>query len=162
MPQRTVEQVGNEPVLQFREQIAEAVTVVLQERISWCVSSENYHKLGYHFTLSRKSHVLLPRQLTCSEFSPFVVSISQRCQRSGETSEMSYDCNLQPSGRPRKRRRRHRCFLENVHNAGLSGVVRVIGACLIVRIVKTGRCRLRKQLLGFWSNIAQVQNERRH
>ena len=78
VPQRTVEQVGNEPVLQFREQIAEAVTVVLQERISWCVSSENYHKLGYYLTWSRKSHVLLPRQLTCSEFSPFVVSISQR------------------------------------------------------------------------------------
>ena len=61
VPQRTVEQVGNEPVLQFREQIGEAVTVVLQERISWCASSENYQKRGYHFTWSRKSHVLLSR-----------------------------------------------------------------------------------------------------
>ena len=39
---RTVEQVGNVPVPQFREQIVEVVTVVLLERISWCVSSENY------------------------------------------------------------------------------------------------------------------------
>ena len=46
MRQRTVEQVGNVPVLQFREHIAEVVTVILQERISWCVSSENYHKRG--------------------------------------------------------------------------------------------------------------------
>ena len=36
--QRTVEQVGNVPVPHFREQIAEVVTVFVQERISCCVS----------------------------------------------------------------------------------------------------------------------------
>ena len=39
--QRTVEQIGNVPVPQFREQIEEVITVILQERISWCVSSES-------------------------------------------------------------------------------------------------------------------------
>ena len=76
--QRTVEQVGNVPVAQFREQIAEVVTVVRQERISWCVSSENHHKRGYCFTWSRGSHLLLPRQHACPEFSWFDISVSQR------------------------------------------------------------------------------------
>ena len=45
--QRTVEQFGNvQPVPQFREQISEVVTVILQERISWCVSFQNYHIRG--------------------------------------------------------------------------------------------------------------------
>ena len=44
--QRTVVQVGNVPVPHFQKQIAEVVTVILQERISWCVSSENHHKRG--------------------------------------------------------------------------------------------------------------------
>ena len=44
--QRTVEQIGNVPVPQFREQIAETVTVILQKRISWCVYSENLSKNG--------------------------------------------------------------------------------------------------------------------
>ena len=35
--QRTVQQVGNVPVPHFREQIAEVVTVFLQEGISWCL-----------------------------------------------------------------------------------------------------------------------------
>ena len=42
--QCTVVQVGNVQVPHFREQIAEVVTVSLQERISSCVSFENYHK----------------------------------------------------------------------------------------------------------------------
>ena len=37
-------------------------------------------------------------------------------------------------------------LLKDVHDAGPSGVVRVIGASLIVKIVKTGRCRLRHML----------------
>ena len=37
-------------------------------------------------------------------------------------------------------------LLEDVHIAGLSGVVRVIGASLIVKIVKSGGCRLRHML----------------
>ena len=36
--QRSVEQVGNVPVPRFREQIAEVVTVILQELTSLCVS----------------------------------------------------------------------------------------------------------------------------
>ena len=36
-----------------------------QERISWCVSSKNQHKRGYHFTWSRESHLLLPRLHAC-------------------------------------------------------------------------------------------------
>ena len=36
--------------------------------------------------------------------------------------------------------------LEDVHNASPSGMVGVIGASLIVKIVKTGRCRLRHML----------------
>ena len=44
--QRTVVHVGTVPVPHFREQIAEVVTVILQERISWCVSFEHCHKRG--------------------------------------------------------------------------------------------------------------------
>ena len=49
-------------------------------------------------------------------------------------------------------------LLEDVHDAGLSGVVGVIGASLIVKIVKTGRCRLRhilEAVAGIWSNIVR-------
>ena len=74
-----LKQAGSVPVPQFREQIAEVVTVVLLETYFFvCVSSENYHKRGYYFTWSRESHLLLPRQHACPEFIWFDISISQR------------------------------------------------------------------------------------
>ena len=142
---RTVAQVGNVPVPQFREQIADVDTVVLLERISWCVSSENYHKRGYYFTWSRESHFLLPRHHACPEFSWFDISISQRwvaLPTFWRNLGMSCDCNLRPSGRPRKRRRRIRGRAQRPSER----VVRVIGASLIVKMVKTGRCRSRHML----------------
>ena len=45
-----------------------------------------------------------------------------------------------------KRTNEFDALLEDVHNAGLSRVVRVIGASLTKKIVKTGRCRLRHML----------------
>ena len=56
-------------------------------------------------------------------------------------------------------------LLEDVHNAGLSRVVRVIGASLVVKIAQTEECRLRHMLEevgGFWGNIApKVQKDPR-
>ena len=59
---------------------------------------------------------------------------------------MSYDCNFRPSGAHEKGADEFDPLLEDVHNAGLCAVVRVIGASLIVKIVKTRRCRLRHML----------------
>ena len=46
---RTVEQIGNVPVPQFREHIAEVVTVILQKNISWCVNFENISNEVFKF-----------------------------------------------------------------------------------------------------------------
>ena len=56
--------------------------------------------------------------------------------------------------------------LDDVPSAGLNGVDRVIGTSLIVKVVKTRRCRLRHILAtvaGFRRNIApEAQKERWH
>ena len=67
--QHTVEQIGDVPVPQTQEQIAEVVIVIPQEHWSWCSSSEISHKREYHSARSKEWHLLFPRQHACPVFS---------------------------------------------------------------------------------------------
>ena len=72
----------NVPMPQFREQIAEVVTVVLQKRIAWCVRSENIsNEVFFKCFKNWRREVLLP-----------VVPCAHRAQPSTLTLGASMPC----------------------------------------------------------------------
>ena len=170
--QRTVEQIGNVPVLQIQEQVEEVVIVIPQERFSWCASPEIHHKREYHFVWSRKSHLLFPRQHACPGFSWHDILEGQSlggCS-SGLESMLGHIANVVEKSWGRSMtatfglQNAHvdgadeiDALLGDVPSAGLKGVDRVIGASLIVKVVKTRKCRLRHML----ATVAGILKEHR-
>ena len=161
---------GIVPVPQFREHVAEVVTVVLQERISWCVSSDITDDEGItSLGLENPTYCFLDntRVLSSAGMTSLSVNSGSHCQRSGETSGMIYDCNFRPSGRPRKRRRRMRCSSrgrvqrQSKRDGRSHRGVSHCEDCQNREMSVTTHAG--KQLLGFWSNITpEMQKKRRH